>query len=84
MVVPTNIDTELLKVLYNQGARIISNSWGSDSKVNYYDSQAEQVDTFVYNNPDALVIFANGNAGVDKTTFNAIYGSVGAPSTCKV
>ena len=74
---------DLFQPLYDAGARIISNSWGSEN-VNNYDGQAQEVDQFMYDHPDSLVLFAAGNSGVDTGTLNSLYATVGAPSTCKV
>ncbi len=59
---------------YDLGARIHSNSWGSSS--NAYDNFAVNVDQFMWNNPDFLIVFANGNAGSGA-------GTVGSPATAK-
>ena len=65
---PDNINTELFQVLYSVGhARIFSNSWGSQN-ANNYDGNAENVDQFMWNNPDALVLFAAGNYGPSSKT----------------
>ena len=57
-----DLNNDLLLVLYNYGARIFSNSWGGYT-TSGYDTDALNLDTFMYNNPEALVLFANGNAG---------------------
>ncbi|MBN2053499.1 S8 family serine peptidase [bacterium] len=59
---------------YNDGARIHTNSWGSTE--NAYDSMAWSVDNFSWNNPDFLLLFANGNSGPGG-------GTVGTPATAK-
>ncbi|GMH38149.1 hypothetical protein BSKO_06033 [Bryopsis sp. KO-2023] len=46
---------------YEQGARIHSDSWGSDSPV--YDVLSAEVDKFTWEHPDFLPIFAGGNYG---------------------
>jgi hypothetical protein len=58
----------------NAGARIHSNSWGSDSAA--YTFEARTVDAFVWERPDFLVLFANGNRGPGE-------GTVGSPATSK-
>lgn len=52
------------------GAKIISNSWGecfSDESYSSggYTARASQLDRFVWNNPEVLVLFAAGNDGKD-------------------
>ena len=59
---------------YHDGARIASNSWGSSSAD--YTTYAMQVDQFMWNHPDFLILFANGNDGPDAQT-------VGSPATAK-
>lgn len=46
---------------YLYGARVHSDSWGSDDSG--YDSLAWDVDAFSWNNPDFLAVFAAGNDG---------------------
>ncbi|MGM0591076.1 MAG: S8 family serine peptidase [Halobacteriota archaeon] len=44
----------------DEGAKILSNSWGGDNE-GKYDVRASKTDTWAKNNPDTLVVFANGN-----------------------
>ena len=53
--------------------RIFSNSWGGTSSA--YTTEARMVDTFVWNYPDTLILFANGNNPPNPT--------VGSPATNK-
>jgi hypothetical protein len=55
-------------------ARIMSNSWGNPNG-GVYDTQAMAADQFMWNHPDFLLFFSNGNDG----TAN----SVGSPATAK-
>ena len=55
-------------------ARISSNSWGSASQ-GAYTLYSMEVDQFMWNHPDYLIAFANGN--------NYTSGSVQAPATAK-
>lgn len=54
-------------------AKIFSNSWGGATSAYTFD--ASMVDRFVWNNPDALILFANGN--------NPPNVFVGSPATAK-
>ena len=56
-------------------ARLCSNSWGSDV-AGAYTIEAQQVDQFMWNHPDFLLLFANGNAGSGAQT-------VGSPASAK-
>eukprot|EP01034_Spumella_vulgaris_P021533 gene21533-27568_t len=72
---PSNIETDLLQTLYASGARVITNSWGTSS--NAYDSLAKGVDQFMWDYPDAFVIFSAGNTGASGRN------TVSSPSTNK-
>ncbi len=54
--------------------RILSNSWGS-LQGGAYDYRCEQVDRFIWEHDDFLVLFSNGNGGVEN--------SVGSPAASK-
>ncbi|MEO0157727.1 MAG: S8 family serine peptidase [candidate division WOR-3 bacterium] len=59
---------------YDYGARVMTNSWGSTSTS--YDTYARDVDRFMWDNPDALILFAAGNSGPN-------YHTVGTPACAK-
>jgi hypothetical protein len=59
---------------YNLGARVHSDSWGGYD--NTYGSYCVDVDSFMWNHPDFLAVFAVGNAGPNAAT-------VKIPSTSK-
>lgn len=66
------------------GARVHSNSWGQAKNFGNYDSFAQQVDEFMFNNPDLLVVFAAGNSGLDMNKDGRIDpNSIGSPGTAK-
>jgi serine protease AprX len=68
----------------NDGARIHSNSWGSVVGNGLYDSQASEVDDFVWNHRDLLICFAAGNEGKDSNARGVIdVGSLTPPGTAK-
>ncbi|HET9209762.1 MAG TPA: S8 family serine peptidase [Thermoanaerobaculia bacterium] len=60
--IPINLG-ELFQEAYDLGARIHSNSWGVLAG-GLYTLDSYEVDEFVYNHPDCLVIFAAGNRGI--------------------
>lgn len=77
-----------LKIVFSQayraGVRIHSNSWGDPESKGVYSSEASQVDQFVWDNPDMVILFAAGNDGVDADADGRIDpGSVSAPATSK-
>lgn len=57
---------QLFAPAYKAGARIHLNSWGGQS--NNYLSSSAQVDEFVREHPDFLVLFGAGNSGPDRGT----------------
>ncbi len=70
----------VLQQAYDQGARIHSDSWGDEENTapfNRYTERTADVDRFVWQHRDMLVLFAGGNAGLlgDDT--------VGSPATGK-
>jgi len=63
---PSDLESGMFDILYAAGARVMSNSWGSvPTSSSSYNSDAKAVDSFMENNPDALVLFAAGNSGRD-------------------
>lgn len=68
---------------YQQGARIHSNSWGGGDP-GAYDDQCQQLDQFVWENPDFCILFAAGNDGTDRNGDGFVdAGSVTSPGTAK-
>jgi subtilisin family serine protease len=64
---------------FTQGARIHTNSWGDNENAgvqNNYTAASQDVDQFMFDHPDFLILFAAGNAGPGR-------GTVGSPSTAK-
>lgn len=59
--IPINLG-ELFEEAYDLGARIHNNSWGVIAG-GLYTLDSYEVDEFVYNHPDCLVVFAAGNRG---------------------
>jgi PGF-pre-PGF domain-containing protein len=70
---------DLFLQAYDEGARIHTNSWGTEDEKKYgnYTSESQIVDDFLWNHPDMVILFAAGNCGT--------YGSntVLAPGTAK-
>lgn len=80
--IPTDLG-DLFGDAYAKGARIHSNSWGGGNP-GEYDEQCQQLDAFVWTNPDFCVLFAAGNDGKDRNGNGVIdLGSVTAPGTAK-
>ncbi|MBU4460215.1 MAG: S8 family serine peptidase [Verrucomicrobia bacterium] len=78
----TNVN-ELLLQAYEAGARVHSDSWGTDSG-GEYTTRSREADEFAWDHPDHLTVFAAGNAGADGDTNGVIdTGTVGSPATAK-
>jgi hypothetical protein len=69
----------LFQQVYDQGARLHTNSWGDNEEAavqNNYTVASQDVDQFQWDHKDDLIFFAAGNSGPRR-------GSVGSPSTNK-
>ncbi len=81
--VPSKL-SKIFDAAYADGARIHTNSWGSGRSFGAYDSMAQQVDDYMFNHQDFLVLFAAGNSGVDMDKDGRIDpNSIGSPGTAK-
>lgn len=76
--------THLFNPARKEGAHIQTNSWGSHSLQGSYDSVASNIDRYVWNHPDFLVLFGSGNGGEDKNRDGKIdENSISSPGTAK-
>ena len=69
----------MLEQAWRQGVRIHTNSWGDEENLvphNRYTERTADVDRFVWEHPEMVVLFAAGNAGPADDT-------VGSPATGK-
>jgi PGF-pre-PGF domain-containing protein len=74
---------ELFQQAYDEGARIHTNSWGSDEYGNYTE-HSKQVDQFMWEHQDMLILFSAGNEGIDSDSDGVIDSdSIGSPATAK-
>ena len=74
---------QLFQQAYDAGARVHSNSWGSDA-AGAYTADSVNADDFIWNHRDMTITFSAGNAGVDGNGDGVIdAGSIGAPATAK-
>ncbi len=82
---PIDLGT-LFEEVYAEGARIHTNSWGVLAG-GLYTLDAYEVDEFVYNHPDFLVIFAAGNRGTQPTELDDLgrigFNSLQSPASAK-
>lgn len=66
--------TWLMKFSKSLGSDILSCSWGNP--INYYTSYSQQIDKFIYENPEFTVVVAAGNSGPG-------IGTISTPGTSK-
>jgi subtilisin family serine protease len=69
----------VLQQAWDQGARVHSNSWGDEENIrpfNRYTERTADIDRFVWEHPEMVVVAAAGNAGAEADT-------VGSPATGK-
>lgn len=79
--------TDLFEEAYQIGARIHNNSWGSIAR-SYYRMNSLEVDEFVANHRDMLIVIAAGNDGIATGNINSKKGyvdllSIKSPGTAK-
>jgi serine protease AprX len=83
MIPPQDI-TKMFADAYKDGARVHTNSWGSAQNLGAYDSFAQTVDEYMWNNPEMLLMFAAGNSGTDDDNDGRVdEDSIGSPATAK-
>ena len=74
---------ELLAQARAAGARIHVNAWG-DAAAGHYTDDCHEADLFLHDNPDAVVLFAAGNDGSDRSGSGRLDpGSLYAPASAK-
>ena len=65
------------------GADLHTNSWGASS-AGYYTTFSEDVDAYMWDHPEFLILFSAGNSGSDLDADGVIdYYNVGSPGTAK-
>jgi subtilisin family serine protease len=86
----------LLQDAYDAGARIHNDSWGAGARIDsygfktggMYTDNSDEIDEFVYEHPDMVVVISAGNDGTASDPFNPTPGqvgptSIGAPASSK-
>ena len=80
--IPSDV-RQLFQQAYDAGARVHSNSWGSDAAGDYTLDSAN-TDDFIWNHRDIAITFSAGNAGADANSNGVIDDdSIGSPATAK-
>jgi Subtilase family len=81
--IPSDLNV-LFGLAYDQGARIHTNSWGSSSNVGSYSQTSADVDKFMWDNKDILILYSAGNNGADANADGIVDDdSIGTPGTAK-
>jgi len=74
---------DLYQQAYDVGARVHSNSWGSNAQ-GEYTLDSSNSDDFIWNNPDMSITFSAGNDGIDASADGIVDAdSIGSPATAK-
>ncbi|MCG8498944.1 MAG: S8 family serine peptidase, partial [Firmicutes bacterium] len=82
LYLPVNL-SDVFQPAYDLGAKIHTNSWG-DSLSGAYTTDAREIDRFMWEHPDMLILFAAGNEGVDSDLNGVIdHDSIDSPATSK-
>lgn len=69
LILPPGDLKDLFAPAFAQGARIHVNAWlAEQDQLTAYDLYAEQIDDFVYQNPEFLILFASGNQSANLST----------------
>ncbi|EGD93146.1 subtilisin-like protease [Trichophyton tonsurans CBS 112818] len=65
--IPDDLMKLFIQPYEEQGARIHTNSWGSNAPGRQlpYNINSEEIDRFVWEHQDMVILFAAGNAGID-------------------
>jgi len=74
--------TPIFQQAYDQGARVHNNSWNDNENAviqNAYTDASQDVDEFIWNNRDFLIVFGAGNQGYPAGN----PGKIGSPGTAK-
>lgn len=83
--IPVDLN-DLFQAAYDKGVRIHNNSWGALA-AGLYTIDAHEVDQFVYEHPDFLIVIAAGNAGQqagpDEGLGRIGFNSLQSPATAK-
>ncbi|WP_406661021.1 PGF-pre-PGF domain-containing protein [Methanolobus sp. ZRKC3] len=82
-VYPPDDLSDMFQPAYDDGARIHTNSWGG-AYSGEYTIESQQVDQFMWEHPDMLILFSAGNSGKDSDSNGVTDNdSMGSPSTAK-
>lgn len=72
---------QLFQQSYDDGARILTNSWG-DSLHGQYTIESQTIDQFLWDHKDAIILFSAGNDGIDANRDGMVDGDSLASQAC--
>lgn len=82
--IPANLN-QLFQEAYNDSAKVHSNSWG-DGLHGQYTVDSKNIDDFIWNHKDMIILFAAGNDGADANSNGVIdpdsLGAQGCAKNC--
>ncbi len=85
LVIPADYNTLFLQA-YNDGARIHTNSWNTydPSRALYgqYNAGSQDIDEFMWNHKDSIILFSAANNGIDANSNGVIDTDSVAPQAC--
>jgi len=64
LYIPSDLNV-LFQQADNAGADLHTNSWGGEHESGFYDTQSQEVDQYMWDHRDFLILFAAGNEGTD-------------------
>ncbi|MBN2055660.1 S8 family serine peptidase [bacterium] len=70
-VYPPDGEYDAHQEVYDIGGRVHSNSWGWPSVHGVYHDDSQEVDQFIWDNPDYSIVYAAGNDGAGSDTIRA-------------
>lgn len=80
--IPIDLNT-LFQQADDEGASLHTNSWGANV-AGAYTADSQNVDEYIWNHPDYLILFSAGNNGVDKDADGVIdLYNLGSPASAK-
>jgi subtilisin family serine protease len=81
LVTPSNL-YNMFTQLAASGAKIFSNSWGTSGE-HKYTTDAENVDKYMWDHPDSLILFSAGNDGFNEALGAPATNTINSPGTNK-
>jgi hypothetical protein len=82
--IPADLNDLFHPPFVNQKARVHTNSWGTTTPGLPYSQSSQEIDEFVWNNPECVICFAAGNSGTDGNSNGVVDSkSIGSEAAAK-